>query len=91
MQEDFPARKAQYDIELGELDQQINALNNLLGRSVVCVSGDGVSQVSRQIGVVGVQVSAGCWGDSAVVLPRRDEHSLLTQSAVAGCDMGCTK
>jgi hypothetical protein len=57
MQEDFPARKAQYDIELGELDQQINALNNLLGRSVVCVSGDGVSQVSSQIGVVGVQVS----------------------------------
>ena len=47
-------------------------------------------QVSSQIGVVGVQVSAGCWGDFAVVLPRRDEHSLLTQSAVAGCDMGCT-
>jgi hypothetical protein len=36
MQEDFPARKAQYDMELGELDQQINALNNLLGRSVAC-------------------------------------------------------
>jgi hypothetical protein len=32
MQQDFPQRKQAYDAELGELDQQIHSLNNLLGR-----------------------------------------------------------
>lgn len=32
MQQDFPQRKQAYDAELGELDQQIQSLNNLLGR-----------------------------------------------------------
>jgi hypothetical protein len=32
MQQDFPQRKQQYDAELGQLDQQIQGLNNLLGR-----------------------------------------------------------
>lgn len=34
MQQDFPQRKVQFDAELGELDSQLNALNNLLGRWV---------------------------------------------------------
>lgn len=39
MQDDFPQRKAAFDSELEAMDQQIAALNNLLGRWG-CVAGE---------------------------------------------------
>lgn len=35
MSNEFPTRKMQYDKELGDLDLQIQTLNNLLGRWVM--------------------------------------------------------
>jgi hypothetical protein len=61
MQQDFPQRKVQFDAELGELDSQLNALNNLLGRWASCAQSAVTAEHRHDLKVVS-RLNPDGWG-----------------------------